>query len=124
MEVERSIQNIYLSDKELLVLVRKAFPQCHQIDDYKILTGGALNTTYKIRAGSIEFVLRLYARDRIHCKMEKEIDTLINGKVSTPKLIYADETSQPYPYAIFQFIDGKHLSEVSREHQESLSYEL
>lgn len=124
MEIERSIQNIHLDDKELLTLVRKAFPQCHQIDDYKILSGGALNTIYKFRIGSNAFVLRLYARDKIHCKMEREIHALIDGKVPTSNLIYADETSHSYPYAIFQFIEGMHISEVSREYQEPLSYEL
>jgi len=124
MEVERSIQNIHLDAKELLNLVHKAFPKCHQIDDYKILSGGALNTTYKVRIENNELVLRLYTRDKVLCKIEKDIHSLIDGKVSTPNLIYADETYQPYPYAIFQFIDGVHISEVSETHQESLSYEL
>jgi Ser/Thr protein kinase RdoA (MazF antagonist) len=56
--------------------------------------------------------------------MEKEIHALIDGKVLTPNLIYADETHEPFPYAIFQFIDGRHISEVSREHKKTLSYEL
>lgn len=122
--MERSISNIHLDEKELLTLVCKAFPKCHGIDDYSILAGGALNTTYKLRIDSNEYVLRLYTRERAYCKLEKEIYALIEGKVSTPNLIYTDETHPTHPYAIFQFIDGLHLSEVSSEHQEPLSYEL
>ena len=36
----------------------------------------------------------------------------------------AEETHESFPYAIFQFIDGEHISEVSREHKKSLSYDL
>lgn len=124
MEVERSIQNIQLDDKQLLDLVHKAFPKCHRIDGYKILSGGALNTTYKLQIGEEELILRLYARDRANCKMEKEIHALIDGKVLTPNLIFADETHQLFPYAFFQFIEGDHISEVSRKHKTPLSYEL
>src|SRR5207244_1531860 len=109
-------------NKQLLALVQKAFPKCHKIDDYKILSGGALNTIYKFRIESDEFILRLYAKERACCKMEKEIHALVDGKVSTPTLIYADETHQPFSYAIFQFVDGKHISEVSKKHKKPLSY--
>jgi len=101
MEVERSIQNIELDYSQLLTLVRKAFPDCQRLDDWKILSGGALNTTYKIQMGKEPIVLRLYARDRLHCKTEKEIHRFIDGRVSTPKLLYADESFQPWPYSIF-----------------------
>lgn len=47
MKVERSIENIELDYSQLLTLVRKAFPNCQRLDDWKILSGGALNTTYK-----------------------------------------------------------------------------
>lgn len=124
MEIERSIQNIHLDSQQLLALIRRAFPDCYRLDDYHILSGGALNTTYQFRIGNDEFVLRLYARDRAHCKMEKEIHALIDGKVSTPKLIYADENHQLVPYAIFEFIQGKHLTEVSQDDKQLLSYEL
>ena len=78
MEIERSIQNIQLDDKQLLTLVRKAFPDCQKLDDWKILSGGALNTTYKIQIGHDAFALRIYARERAHCKTEKAIHQLID----------------------------------------------
>lgn len=79
MEVERSVQNIQLDDAELLTLVRRAFPDCQRLDDWKILAGGALNTTYKIQIGRDTFALRIYARGRERCKIEKAIHKLING---------------------------------------------
>lgn len=124
MEVERSIQNIHLNHDELLALVRKAFVDCNKLDKWEILSGGALNTTYKITLGDRKFVLRLYARERSHCKTERIIHQLIDGQVSTPKLIYANESHEPWAYSIFEFISGNHISEVARERGNSLSYEL
>ena len=115
MEVERSIQNILLDHGQLLTLARKAFPDCKKLDKWEILSGGALNTTYKFQIGPDAFVLRLYARDRAHCKTEKAIHHLINQSISTPKLIYADELSEPWPYSIFEFVSGSHISEVSKK---------
>lgn len=124
MEVERSIQNIQLDDAQLLVLVRKAFPNCQQLDDWKILSGGALNTTYKIQIDHGTFALRIYARERAHCKTEKAIHQLIDKSVSTPKLIYADEENKPWAYSIFEFVSGVHISEVPNQEKATLSYDL
>lgn len=124
MEVERSIQNIQLTHDQLLALVRNAFVSCDKLDEWEIFSGGALNTTYKFTLGKSRFVLRLYARDRAHCKTERAIHQLIDGHVLTPKLIYANEFHESWPYSIFEFIPGKHISEVSIENENSLSYEL
>jgi RimJ/RimL family protein N-acetyltransferase/aminoglycoside phosphotransferase (APT) family kinase protein len=122
--VERSIQNILLDHQQLLTLVRRAFPHCKKLEDWKILSGGALNTIYQFQINDGTFVLRLYARDRAHCKTEKAIHQLIDTSVSTPKLIFADELHEPWAYSIFEFISGVHISEVSDSHRSSLSYEL
>lgn len=124
MEVERSIQNIQLDDKQLLTLVRKALPDCQKLDDWKILSGGALNTTYKIQIDHGTFALRIYARDRTHCKTEKAIHQLIDKSVPTPKLIYADEEHEHWAYSIFEFVVGVHISELSNQEKANLSYEL
>lgn len=124
MKIERSIQNFELDCSQLLSLVQKAFPDCQSLDAWEILSGGALNTTYKIQIGKEAVVLRLYARERLHCKTEQEIHRLIDGKVSTPKLIYADESHQPWPYSIFEFVSGSHISEVSEKHKTDLSFDL
>ncbi len=124
MEVERSIQNIQLDGAQLLALVRKAFPNCQRLDDWKILSGGALNTTYKIQIGHDAFALRIYAREQAHCKTEKAIHQLIDKSVSTPKLVYADEVNEPWAYSISEFVSGVHISEVSNQEKTSLSREL
>jgi len=124
MEIERSIEHIHLDHATLLTLIRKAFPHCQKLDEWKILSGGALNTSYQFKIGSDAFVLRLYARDRSHCKTEQAIHRLIDGRVSTPKLIYADDSCEPWAYSIFEFIAGMHISELSSEHKTSLSHEL
>ncbi len=123
-EIERSLPHIQLDSSQLLTLVRKAFPACQKIDDWKILSGGAVNTTYKLQIGKEAFVLRLYTRDRSHSKTEKEIYRLLDGKVPTPKLLYTDEEAQPWAYSIFEWISGVHLSSVSQDHKTSLSFEL
>ena len=122
--MERSIETIHLSYQELHHLIRKAFPHCKKLDEWEILAGGALNTTYRFQIGPDIFVLRLYARHRSHCKTEKTIHTLIDNRVPTPKLIYADESHEPWAFSIFEYIAGVHLSEVAHEHKTSLSYTL
>lgn len=124
MEVERSIQNIHLNYEDLLALARQAFVDCDKLDDWGILSGGALNTIYKFTFRQGTFVLRIYARERSHCKTEKVIHQLIEGHVSTPKLIYSNESHEPWAYSIFEFVSGKQISEISFKQSNSLSYEL
>ncbi|MBS3904897.1 MAG: aminoglycoside phosphotransferase family protein [Simkania sp.] len=124
MEVERSMQNIHLDHQLLLALVRKAFPHCQKLNKWEILSGGALNTIYQFHIDQGTFVLRLYTRDRGHCKTEQTIHKLIDKMVSTPELVYADETHEPWAYSIFELISGKHISDISNEHKAPLSYKL
>lgn len=105
-------------------MICKAFPDCLKLDEWKILSGGAVNTIYEFRIGPNRFVLRLYVRDRAHCKMEKIIHKLIEGRVLAPKLIYADEIYIPWAYAIFEFIDGDSISNALEEQKKILSYQL
>lgn len=124
LEIERSIENIHLTQEQLLELVQKSFPNCERLDNWKILSGGALNTTYQFQIGSSIFALRVYARDRSLCKTEIAIHALINGNVPTPKLIYANDSHKPWAYSIYEFIEGCHISQVSAEHKTTLSFEL
>lgn len=105
-------------------MVCNAFPDCLKLDEWKILSGGAVNTTYQFRLGQKTFVLRIYARDRAHCKTEKIIHKLIDDQVLTPKLVYANEFYTPWAYSIFEFVSGAHIDNVSIEQKESLCYEL
>lgn len=124
MEVERVIQNIELSELQLFDLVRKAFPNAQKLDGWKILSGGASNTTYKIKIKSGIFVLRIYTRDRKYCATEKAIHQLICKSVSTPQLIYADENHEPWAYSFFEFVSGCHLDKVPNQEKDVLSYQL
>lgn len=124
MEIERSLQNIPLEEQDLLVLIQKAFPQCKQLEEWRVLSGGALNTTYKFKTDRQFFVLRLFTRDRSLCKIEKAIYQSIEKNVPTPKLLYTNECHEPWAYAIHEFVEGISISDVSTENQNSLSYEL
>ncbi len=124
MDVERSIQNIELTQAALLTIIKRAFPQYTKIDHVSLLSGGALNTTYKIQIGSSSFVLRLYARDRAHCAIEKAIYQLISDRVPVPLLIYADENYEPQAFSLFEFVSGKHITLTPPNEKKSLSYEL
>lgn len=124
MNVERNSDYVHLQENELLSLVQKAFPDCSHLNSYELLQGGAQNTHYKFKIEQGEFVLRLYARDHSHCKMEKELHTLIDDIVPTAKLIYADENNRPLAFSIFHFIDAIHISSVSSDLKNTLSKEL
>jgi aminoglycoside phosphotransferase (APT) family kinase protein len=124
MEIERNIDNIELSYDQLLLLIRRAFPDCQKIDVWGILSGGAANTSYKFMVGNEAFVLRLYTRNRMHCKTEQELLRLIQSKVPVAELVYSDEKYEPWAYAIFRFVAGLHIDKVSSEFKTSLSSEL
>lgn len=122
--VERSIPNITLDKEQLLSLVRPAFPSCNELNEFRVLSGGALNTIYKFGIKSREFIIRIYAKDRANCEIEKAIHQLIDKGVSTPKLIYANGTHEPWAYSIFEYISGIHISEVSSQNKTALSHKL
>jgi hypothetical protein len=50
--VERGIPNITLDYEQLLSLVRPAFPNCNELNEFKVLSGGALKSSkIQLRAG-------------------------------------------------------------------------
>lgn len=124
MVTERNVDNIELNYNQLLQLVSRAMPHCHKIDSWQILSGGAVNTSYKIRIGNEEFVLRLYTRDRSYCKTEQELHKLIQSKVPVAELVYSDQKHEPWAYAMFRFVSGLHVDKVSPELSTTLSHEL
>ncbi len=124
MKIERSIGNVELGYDQLLLLVRKAIPDCQKLDDWSLLSGGAVNTAYKFRIGGEVFVLRLYVRNRMYCKTEQELHILIQSKVPVAELVYADAKYEPWAYAIFRFVSGLCIDHVPSELKTSLSHEL
>ena len=125
MNVERDIDNIDLTQEQISLLIREAFPNHFSIEgNLAILSGGAINSTYKFKIEKEDFVLRVYARDRACCKIEQEVLDLISTKISIPHLIYSNECHEPWAYAIFRFMPGIHIYDASDESKISLSYEL
>lgn len=63
--------------------------------------------------GHDAFALRIYNRDRAHCKTEKAIHQLIDKNISTLKLIYADEATNhgltPFLNLFLGFISLRYL---------------
>jgi Ser/Thr protein kinase RdoA (MazF antagonist) len=124
MEQERSILHIDLSEEQLLSLLKKPFPHCQKLDGCRALSGGALNTTYRVNFGDKSFVIRIYARGRSYCKTENAIYDLIQDTVCTPKLVYSDVSYEPWAYSIFEFVSGRHPFEVPVEEKLPLSFAL
>ncbi len=107
MNVERDIDNIDLTQEQISLLIREAFPNHLSIEgNLSTLSGGAINSTYKFKIEKEDFVLRLYARDRACCKIEQEVHELISTKISIPQLIYSNESHEPWAYAIFSIYAG------------------
>ncbi len=121
---ERNTPNVELNHAQLLELVRKAMPSCQKIDNSQLLVGGAQNTLYKLTIGTENFVLRLYTRDRAHCKTEQALFTLISSTVPVPELIYADAAHEPWAYALFRFVAGVQIDKITPESGKHLSHEL
>lgn len=91
---------------------------------YQSLSGGAVNTTYKIIWDERPFILRLYVRDPELAQIEETVYQLIRDKISVPDLLYIGRFSS-YPFAIFEFVDKKHIFEISNQSLAStLSYDL
>lgn len=124
MEIERDSAYIQLNREELCDMICKAFPNCRQLDEWKILSGGAINTLYQFKVEGKTYVLRIYARDRALCKIEKMVHQFIENQVLTPKLIYGDESYKPFAYSIFEYVSGIPIYTLPKEDKESLSYEL
>ncbi len=110
MEIDRSHNTIYLDHAIVVGLVQNAFPNCQNVSNLKSLKGGTRNTLYSFKIGDDTFVLRLYINKPSACKTEKEIHALVKSRIDVPELIYSNETHKPWPYAIFKFSPGVHLS--------------
>lgn len=121
MKDERSLRHIDLNEDQLLALVKRPFPECKKLDAWRPLSGGALNTTYQVVINHHAYVIRIYARGKSFCKTENAIYDRIHETVSTPKLVYSNDLHEPWAYALFEFVSGKHPYEVSVEEKRDLS---
>jgi len=127
--MERSRDVITLDKDTIKNIFRRHFASSesaqNDIEDYLLLSHGAANTSYKVIWNTLAYVLRLYTRDwegvdREHCLYE-----LVHSKVSVPKFLHRGTIEGMPPYAIFEFVDKKHIFEIDdTRHNEALSYDL
>lgn len=90
---------------------------------FQSLSGGAVNTTYKIVWDESPFILRLYVRDSELAQVEEAVYQLIHDKVSVPDLLHIGRFDS-YAFAISEFVDKKHIFEISNQSAFTLSYDL
>jgi aminoglycoside phosphotransferase (APT) family kinase protein len=127
---ERRTANIILDGNQILQLVKNALPNCHTIDRYELLSGGAVNSSYKIIIGNEAFVLRLYTRkyphdrSRKYCNIERELFKLVQTTVTVPELIFSDENHESWAYALFRFVPGTQIDKVAHNQSNKLSFKL
>ncbi len=121
---ERRTENIILDSDQILQLVKNALPGCHTIDHYEVLSGGAVNTSYKVTINNEAFVLRLYTRNRQYCNIEQALFKLVHTAVTVPELIFSDENHEPWAYALFRFVPGVQIDKVAHEQSKQLSFKL
>ncbi len=104
---ERYRHHIPLSLQEMRVLIA---PCCSDtITAVNILPGGCANTNYKIDfAHHAPLVVRIYTREGSALGRERDILQLVEGKLPTAKMLFADESlkNTSYPYAVFSYVDG------------------
>jgi len=122
--VERACQHLALSSFEIEQACRHYFQSKGTLQSYEILSGGALNTTFKICFDEEWFVLRFYVRDPKLASIEKCLYEQIEGLVPVPKKLYTSRDDQSIPFALFNFCEKDHVYDALEVHQDPLSYDL
>ncbi|RDI39061.1 phosphotransferase family protein [Aquicella lusitana] len=89
---------------------------CSPIATLTLLSEGCANTNYKITFKNDDppVVLRIYVRENEALFREAAIHQRVKDCVPVPALLYADGQCSfyAYPYAIFEWIEGKLLREI------------
>ena len=98
-------------------LVAKAFPQACILECSQ-LTGGLVNSNFKLRLDSpkLTLVLRIYQRDPAACAREIGLLQLLRGTVPVPDVFYAEPlgTATDRPFALLSYIDGITFQQLKR----------
>jgi aminoglycoside phosphotransferase (APT) family kinase protein len=122
--MERAFQHLELNHSQIEKACRLHFQNNGSLQSFEILSGGAVNTTYKICWGDEWYVLRFYIRDENLGSIEKLVYQLIQGKVPIPEMLFASSENGAHPFAIFRFCKKPHIYDASKMHAHKLSYEL
>ncbi|MDQ6661614.1 MAG: aminoglycoside phosphotransferase family protein [Chloroflexota bacterium] len=113
--IERRYPLLALDDTTITAMLSPLFPQ-RQLVSVEALSGGLINTNYKIRLTGLDepFVLRIYMRDRAACEKEAALFSLIQKTVPVPEVLYADTEGREYeqPYVVMKWVDGVPLSKA------------
>ncbi len=85
------------------------------IKEISLLSNGCGNTNYKVTLTSgMMLLLRIYVRDRDALQRERNLYTLLQGRIPVPKMLYIDDSFKliNYPVAIIEWIDGMLMREA------------
>lgn len=104
---ERYRHHVVISLQEMQALIA---PVCRDtIAAISILSGGCANTNYKIEfEHEPPLVMRIYTREASALGRERDISQLLEGKIPTAKMLFADESRKNinYPFAIVSYVPG------------------
>ncbi|GAC1386851.1 MAG: hypothetical protein NVSMB33_16380 [Ktedonobacteraceae bacterium] len=115
---ERRHTFIELDIKTINHMIEPIFPG-QRVVSAEPLSGGLINTIYKIHITGLNeiLVLRVYVRDRAACQKEVDIFNLIHERVPMPAVLYADTEGMRYglPYTVTKWVEGVMLKAVLAE---------
>ena|SRR3972149_1575428 len=101
--MERAFQYIELNHSQIEQVCRQYFQSNGSLESFEILSGGAVNTTFKICWDGELYVLRFYVRDKNLASIEKRVYQLIQATVPVPEMLFASSGDEIYPFTIFRF---------------------
>lgn len=123
--MERACEVVELRESQIEAMCREHFGSEGHLQFSSPLSLGAVNTSYKILWNDTLYVLRVYVRDPELAKVEDEVYQLVRKKVAVPNMLYVGSFKELYPFAIFEFVDKKHIFEISDDSLAgTLSFEL
>lgn len=122
--MERAYKCLNLNDEEVIRICNQYFQGKGSLQNYELLSGGAVNTTLKVCWADEWFVLRLYVRDKNLSSIEKSIYELVQTTVPIPQMLFASSPEELYPFAIFQFCEKSHIYDINKTHSCNLSYDI
>lgn len=120
--MERAFESLDFNHSQIESLCSAYFKK-GRLKSFQSLSGGAINTTYKIVWDEKPYVLRFYVRDPELAQVEEAIYQLIHDKVPVPQLLHIGRADS-YVFAIFEFVNKKHIFESSKQSASALSHDL
>ena len=93
-------------------LLRTVFPQ-HSVSNLEVLSGGLINTNFKVSFVSREpVVLRVYRDGADVCSKEIAIHSLVSDTIPVPKILYSDLS--PVAFSVIEFVHAITFQELKR----------